>query len=262
MQQDAFTMDRLAQLRGETVYDNSGEKIGSVAEIFYDEDTNTPEWIGVGTGFFGTKRVLVPVQGAQVGDDGVRVAYSKSMVKDSPGIDGDEIDEQSEAGLYGYYGVQASERRSDSMLPDSGVGRFGQDRDRRTALEDTDEQSLTRSEEELRVGKRRVDAGRVRLRKWVETEPAEASVDLERDTVQVHRERIDQEVSGAEIGEQTIDMPLTQEEAVVDKRVVAKERVSLDKDVERNTETVSDQVRRERVESDGDTEFDRTTDRY
>jgi len=254
--QDTFTMDRLGQLRGETVYDHAGEKIGSVDEIFYDEDTRTPEWIGVGTGIFGTKRVLVPVQGAQVSDDGVTVAYAKAMVKDSPDIDGDEIDEQSEASLYSYYGLQASERRSDSMLPDSGVGRFSQDRDRQTGLENADEQSLTRSEEELRVGKRRVEAGSARLRKWVETEPVETDVELERDTVHVRRETIDQEVSGAQIGEQTIDVPLSEEEAVVDKRVVAKERVTLDKDVARETETVRDEVRKERVDTEGEIDVD------
>src|SRR5690242_8994374 len=87
-------IDRLAQLRGEPVYDSSGDKIGKVDEIFYDRQTNEAEWIGVGTGFFGSKRVLVPVRGASVADDGVTVPYAKDLVKDSPDIDGDEIDEQ------------------------------------------------------------------------------------------------------------------------------------------------------------------------
>src|SRR3954469_18681781 len=100
--QQSLTVDRLAQMHGEAVYDTNGDKIGKVDEIFYDLDTREPEWIGIGTGFFGTKRVLVPVHGASVTEDGISVPYSKSEVKDSPDIDGDDIDEQTERDLYGY----------------------------------------------------------------------------------------------------------------------------------------------------------------
>ena len=75
MQQQEMSSVRLDELRGQPVYDNAGEKIGSVEEIYYDPATHSPEWIGIGTGFFGTKRVLVPVEGAQVSDDGLMIAY-------------------------------------------------------------------------------------------------------------------------------------------------------------------------------------------
>jgi sporulation protein YlmC with PRC-barrel domain len=64
MQQE-MTRVRLDEMRGQPVYDNEGQKIGNVEEIYYDQQTRAPEWIGVGTGFFGTKRVLVPVQGSR-----------------------------------------------------------------------------------------------------------------------------------------------------------------------------------------------------
>jgi sporulation protein YlmC with PRC-barrel domain len=51
---------RLDAMRGAPVFDSSGDKIGSVEEIFYDGQSKRPEWIGIGMGFFGTKRVLVP----------------------------------------------------------------------------------------------------------------------------------------------------------------------------------------------------------
>jgi uncharacterized protein (TIGR02271 family) len=254
MQYDnALGLDRLTgDLYGASVYDSMGEKIGSVDEIFYDEQTNQPEWLGIGTGFFGTKRVLVPMHNARPSEDGVTVPFDKGTVKDAPHVGGDEIDEATEAELYAYYGVERSESRSDTGLPagDSGFG----DQDRRTGLRNVDEQSMTRSEEELRVGKRSVEAGRARLRKWVETEPVQERVELERETVHVHREPINETVEGARIGEQTIEVPLEREEAVVDKRVVAKERVGLDKDVDRRTEVVSDEVRKERIETDGTTD--------
>jgi uncharacterized protein (TIGR02271 family) len=253
-----LTTDRLAEMRGETVYDSAGEKIGKVDEIFYDNDTGQPEWLGIGTGVFSSKRVLVPVQGASTTGDGVTVAYDKEMVKDAPDISGDEIGEDTERELYSYYGIAASREHSDSLLPgQEGFTTQTRDASRPAAGGDAEAQAITRSEEELRVGKRSVEGGTARLRKWVETEPVQTNVTLERETVRVNREPVDQVVSGAEIGEQTIEVPLHDEEAVVDKQVVARERVSLDTDVEERTETVSDEVRKERVDIEGDN--DRTS---
>ena len=243
-----MTMDRLSQARGLPVYDSAGDKIGKVEEIFYDEQTNAPEWIGIGTGFFGTKRVLVPVQGADLTGDGYTVPYSKEQVKDAPDVDSDEISQELESELYSYYGLQYSERRSDSGLPEGGRADMSTDR----------EGTLTRSEEELRVGKRETEAGRARVRKWVETEPVEADVELRRETARVTREPVNQPVSGAEIGEQEVDVTLRAEEAVVDKQTVAKERIGLEKDVETERETVRDEVRKERVDVEGEGAVDET----
>jgi len=257
--QQAIDMDRLAAMRGQDVYDSEGNKIGAVDEIFYDNQTQQPEWLGIGTGFLRTKRVLVPVAGATLSEDSLSVRYDKDLVKNSPAVDGDEIDEASERELYRYYGLQPSERASDSVLPEggmaSGAPTYGGDTGGQVGVEDG-EQSLTRSEEELRVGKRQVESGRARLRKWVETEPVQTNVELERETVHVRREAIDQPVSGVELGEQTIETTLRAEEPVVEKQVVARERVSLDKDVDVEQRTVSDDVRRERIEMEGDVRDD------
>lgn len=238
-----MTMERLNEMRDAPVYDSTGEKIGAVEEIFYDEQTDRPEWIGIGTGFLGMKRVLVPVEGASVEGDGITVPYDKDKVKDSPDIDGDEISQETERDLYSYYGMRHSERRSDTVLPEG--------RERATGTAEG-RQKVTRSEEELQVGTRQQEAGRVRLRKWVETEPKSVDVDLQRETARVTRESIDQPVSGAEIGEQEVDMPLRRDEAVVKKETVAKERIGLEKDVETERETVSDEVRKEHVEVEGE----------
>jgi uncharacterized protein (TIGR02271 family) len=241
--QQQMTMDQLSAIRGAPVYDADGKKIGSVEEIFYDEQTREPEWIGIGTGFFGTKRVLVPTAGASSTADGLTVSYSKEQVKDSPDIDSDEISQETEQELYAYYGLQYSERRSDTGLPEGGRGRAGA-ADKRTAV--------TRHEEELAVGKRETEAGRVRLRKWVETEPVEEDVELRRETARVEREPVDQPVSEAAIGEEEVEVPLRAEQAVAEKRTVAKERVGIEKDVETEREKVGGEVRKERVEVEGD----------
>ena len=228
---NAMTMERITEARGEPVYDVDGDKIGAVDEIFYDTGTGQPEWIGIGTGFFGTKRVLVPLESAEFRDDGLRVPYSKDMIEDSPDVDGDEISDRTEQELYSYYQLRGGR---------SAGSRTGSDRE-----------EVTRSEEELQVGKRAVESGGVRLRKRVETEPVDVDVELRRETARVTREEIDEPVD-AELRDEEIEVPLRSEEAVAQKRVVATERVGVEKDVESRTETVSDEVRKERVDVEGD----------
>ena len=230
--QDERRQVRLDELRGAPVYDAQGDKIGSVEEIFYDEASGTPEWIGLGTGFFGTKRVLVPVAGAGRTEDGLVVPYDKEQVKSSPDIDSDEISGEAESELVSYYrlGGGASQPQSSS----------------------TGDDSVTRHEEELQVGKQSVDAGTARLRKWVETEPVSLDVELRHETARVVREQIDQPVEGDRIGEESVEVPLRAEQPVVAKQTVAKERVGLEKETVSETQTVADEVRKERVEIDGD----------
>lgn len=239
---------RLDEMRGAPVYDINGEKIGKVEEIFYDQQTRIPEWIGIGTGFFGTKRVLVPVKGAAAQDDGLVVAYSKDQVKDSPDIDEDEISQQCEADLASYYDLSYSKQRSDTGLtegaPARGRGKAAKARD--------EDQALTRSEEEMEVGKRPVEAGKARLKKWVETEPVALDVQLEREVARVRRERIDQPVGEHDFTEEEVEMPLHRQKPVVQKQAVAKERVSLEKDVQTEKQTVKDELKKERVEVEGD----------
>jgi uncharacterized protein (TIGR02271 family) len=244
MRTDLLSMDDVRAAHGTPLYSSDGEKIGKVEEIFYDEATGRPEWIGIGTGFFGTKRVLVPVQGASVDADGFRVPHTKERVKDSPDIESDEISESSERALYEYYGLESSQSRSPTTYAERDTARAG---DRAHG-----EATVTRTEEELAVGKREFEAGRVRLRKWVETEPVQMDVELKRETARVRREPMSGAATGAEIGEEEVEVELRKEEPVVAKRAVAKERVSLEKDVETDTETISEEVRKERVEVEDD----------
>jgi len=233
MQQQEMNRVRLDELRGEPVYDNAGEKIGSVEEIYYDSATHAPEWIGIGTGFFSTKRVLVPVEGAQLNEDGLMVAYSKDHVKDGPDVDEDEISSGREAELCAHYGLQGAQSRATQPTGDA-------------------DQSITRSEEEIEVGSRQVDAGSARLRKWVETEPVSLNVELRREVAQVTRERIDEPVADHQFTEEQVDVPLHAEKPVVQKQAVAKERIGLQKDVQTERQTVQDELKKERVEVEGD----------
>ncbi len=245
--QETLSIERLQELRGTTVYSSDGDKIGSVEEIYVDDETEQPEWIGLGAGFFGTKRVIVPVQGADLTGDRVTVPYTKDQIQATPDIDGDEISQATEAELYSHYGLEYSERRSDTGLPEGGYGTGVTDTTReRTGT--VGEGDVVRAEEEIQVGKHETEAGRARLRKWVETEPVEADVELRRETARVTREPIDQPVSDAELGEEEVEVTLREEKPVVEKETVAKERIRVDKEVEVGHETVGDELRKERVE--------------
>ena len=222
---------RLDEMHGATVYDSSGDKIGSVEEIYYEEDTRHPEWIGVGTGFFKTKRVLVPVAGAGLYEDGLMVAYEKDFVKDSPDVQGDVLTGREAADLYGYYGSRPQVMEQ----PERAAGGT----------------TVSRGEEELEVGTRRVEVGKVRLRKWVETEPVALEIDLQRDVARVTRTPVDRDVTGRELGADEAEVTLGRDEAVVGKRTVEKERVTLEKGTETDTEQIRDELKKERVEVEG-----------
>ena len=230
-------VQELTQMRGAPVVANDGEQIGEVEEIFLDNDTGKPEWVAVTTG---TTNVLVPLEGADVQANAVSVPYCVDQVTSSPGIDSEEISQQQEQEIYAHYGISYGESRSGSGLPEGG------------APTGADDAEFVRSEEELSVGKQEVQTGTARLRKWVETEPVTADVELQREAARVTREPIDQPVSGAEIGEQEIEVPLSAEQATVQKQTVAKERIGVEKEMETETQTISDEVRKERVEIDGE----------
>jgi uncharacterized protein (TIGR02271 family) len=246
--------------RGREVVSSDGDKIGTLEDIYLDTESGAPEWAAVTTGFFGTKQTFVPLAQAEPQGGRVTVPYSKDQVKDAPSIDPDgELSQDDEARLYRHYGLEYSERRSDTGLPEgtegaqtSGRGPVGAD-----VSGPTTDDAMTRSEEELRVGTMRRERGRARLRKYVVTEEVHTTVPVQREEVRIEREpitdaNIDQAMAGPEISEEEHEVVLHEEEPVVEKRTVPKERVRMDKDVRTEEAEVSEQVRKERIEAEGD----------
>jgi uncharacterized protein (TIGR02271 family) len=204
---------------------------------------------------FGTKSTFVPLRGAHEADGGLRVPFDKATVKGAPTIESDGQLSQSEEGeLYRHYGLDYSEARSDSGLPegDAATGRahgvVGDD----VSGDETD-RAMTRSEEELRVGKTEREAGRARLRKYVVTDQVQETVPVRREELRIEREpitdaNVGDAMDGPAISEEEHEVVLHEEEVVVDKRAVPKERVRLDKDTVTEERRVSEGVRKEQVE--------------
>jgi len=260
----AQTQDILSY-RGRDLTGADGEKLGKIEEIYIDRQTERPEWALITTGLFGTKQTFVPIEQANDSEEGLRVPFDKATVKDAPKIDPDgELSEQEESQLYRHYGRD----HGGTGLPNGGAPGTGGTADRDEATRDrsdsdvgrdvsgpnTDD-AMTRSEEELRVGTTEREAGRVRLRKYVVEDEVTQTVPVRREEVRVEREpitdaNVDAATDGPAISEEEHEVVLHEEEPVVDKRAVPKERVRLDTDVEVDQRTVSDTVRKERIDVD------------
>jgi uncharacterized protein (TIGR02271 family) len=106
------------------------------------------------------------------------------------------------------------------------------------------------AEEQLRVGKREVGHGRVRVRSYVVETPVQEQVNLRQERVEVERRPVDRALTGNEqlFQDRTIEVEERAEEAVVSKEARVKEELHIRKDVEEQTKTVSDTVRRTEVE--------------
>jgi uncharacterized protein (TIGR02271 family) len=120
----------------------------------------------------------------------------------------------------------------------------------------TTDDAMTRSEEELHVGTRQKEVGKARLRKHVVTEHVTKTVPVQREEVSIEREPvderdIDQATDGPAISEEEHEVTLHEEEPVVEKRTVPKERVRLDKEVHTEQETVEDDVQKEEIDLAG-----------
>jgi uncharacterized protein (TIGR02271 family) len=245
-------MTEAYEWQGRTIVGRDGEKIGKVSEIYFDGETDKPEWATVNSGLFGTKSHFVPLADASPAGEDVRVQVSKEQVKDAPSVDPDgELSEQEEQRLFEHYGLPYTTEGSTTA---QGTPQGVPENDGRGA--DDGDDAMTRSEEELHVGTASREAGRARLRKYVVTEQVQKTVPVSHEEVRVEREpitddNVDEAMSGAEISAGEHEVVLHEEEPVVEKRTVPKERVRLGKDTTTEERQVSEEVRKERIDAEG-----------
>ncbi|WP_262269116.1 YsnF/AvaK domain-containing protein [Microvirga yunnanensis] len=121
---------------------------------------------------------------------------------------------------------------------------------------DTDE-VIPVAEEELHVGKREVNRGRVRLHSRVIERPVQEQVTLREERVAVERRPVSGStqagaISGDPFQERTIEVEERGEEAVVSKEARVVEEVVVRKEADQRTETISDTVRKTEVDVEDD----------
>jgi uncharacterized protein (TIGR02271 family) len=280
------------QYAGYTVVDESGSKIGKVDDLFLDEN-DQPEYFGVKMGLLGTSSTLIPADIATINNEQgfIEVSQPKSTVQDGPAFDDDrEITPEYENEVRSYYGLGSTESSgsyedyqgeetnghsgagttdsttagtvgSGMSMGDTETGEFREhDRNQEglsqpgSDLEDEDELRVQRSEEELVAGTREREAGAMKVRKRVRTDRERIEVPTKHEEVSVERVPMSGEASEAQIGEDEVSVPVTEEEVVTDKRAVAKEEIRVRKDVVEDTEVVEEDVRREEIDVEDATE--------
>jgi uncharacterized protein (TIGR02271 family) len=168
----------------------------------------------------------------------------REIAKNGPAFDDDrEITPEFENQVYSYYGLQQA-----SGSTESGAYETYQPETTASDVRDEDELRVQRTEEELVAGTREREAGAMKVRKRVRTDREQIEVPTRREEVSVERVPVSGEATEAEIGEDEVVVPVTEEEVVVGKRAVAKEEVRIKKDVVEDTEVVEEDVRREEID--------------
>jgi uncharacterized protein (TIGR02271 family) len=250
---------------GSTAYSVDGDKIGKVGQLFLDDGTNRPEFATVNTGLFGTSESFVPVANASLDGDRLVVPFTKDAVKDAPKVDldGNHLDRDEEDRLYDYYGMDRT--RPDGYaggdVTDVSTGKGRARRGKREAGRDTSgrdtDDAMTRSEEHVSVGTASQEAGRARLRKYVTVEEETHTIPVRKEKAVIEREPITEANAGAaesgpEISEEEHEVVLREERPVVEKTTKPVERVRLGTEATTEEQTVTEEVRKERIEAEGD----------
>ena len=244
--------DAVRNVYGTDVYSSDGDKIGSAGQVYLDNDTGSPAWVAVRTGLFGKKESFVPLQDATLEGDRLEVPFTKDKVRNAPRIDQDgELSPEDEDELYRYY---------DDGADDSDPRTAATPAPRRDSEDAGD--AMTRSEERLVPRTRTEQVGKARLRKYLVTEEQQVTVPVTREEVRLEQDpapgttahhATDDDSPVVRGAEQDPDMTLWAERPVVTTERVPVEHVRLRKETVSGTETVSGDVRKERIELEEDT---------
>ena len=267
-----ITKDMTRDLIGRQAVDSHGEKVGKIGQVYLDENDGTPTWATVNTGLFGTKESFVPLRNADLRDSGVELPVEKQQVKDCPhvGRSDERLTGSEENELYRHYGTAATGTAGTAGTAGDGrhaagtaeAGRAGAGDGRSAGMSGdsagmSGDDAMVRHEERLRVGTESEETGRVALRKYVVTEDETVTVPVSREEVRLEREPItDGAAAGSSgaIGEEEHEVTLHRERPVVDKTTEAVEKVRLGTRTVTEDETVSDTVRKERIDVDDPSE--------
>jgi uncharacterized protein (TIGR02271 family) len=146
------------------------------------------------------------------------------------------------------FDANAGEYRRTGMNTTTGTGSTGGGM--RSGSHSNDE-TIEIVEEDIKVGKRAVQEGGVRVRSYVREVPVEEEVRLRSEEVHVERRPVNRPATAADLEhfkEGTVEMTEMHEEAVISKEARVVEEVNIRKDVDERVERVQDTVRRTEVE--------------
>ena len=157
----------------------------------------------------------------------------------------------------GAAGAHADEKKvATHTTDDAATERKAGVADDAAAARTNNDGELIRSEEQLNVNKERVATGEARLRKYVVTDTETVEVPVEREEVRVERTPINAEdaknYNGSISGDsEEASVTLHEERVNVNKETVPVEKINLKKDTVRDTETHTEELRKEQIDTDG-----------
>ncbi|XRQ10217.1 DUF2382 domain-containing protein [Actinomadura welshii] len=296
---------QVRELMDMSVTDTHGTKVGTIKQVYLNDDSGAPEWVTVHTGWFGMRESFVPLAGARKDRDMLKVPYDKETIKGAPNVDADEhLSHAQIVDLYRHYGVRppagrrtgeegtregtADDRRmagtegktTEGKTAAGAVGTAGTaagtggaagmavrpDKGKRerqamppqSAREGAEAPmtEITRSEERMRIGTERHEAGRVRVHKWIETEVVERTIPVSHEEIRIDREPITdgRPSPDATLSDEDQEIILHEERAVVTKETVPVERIRIRTDRVQDEQTVRGELRKERIEVTRDEE--------
>lgn len=117
----ATPIEEPEELTGSDVYDQIGEKVGSVQQLYSTGEDDSPSWVGidVSTGMLGSQLVLVPLARIKHEDGQVRVPYDRDHLLGAPEVTGEaQLSEEEHASLSDYYAVGRGDQPAEDN-PDS-----------------------------------------------------------------------------------------------------------------------------------------------
>lgn len=101
------TQTQVRELMGMGVTDTNGTKVGTIKQVYLNDDSGSPEWVTVHTGWFGMRESFVPLSGSRKVKDMLQVPYDKETIKGAPNVDADEhLSHAQIVDLYRHYGVR------------------------------------------------------------------------------------------------------------------------------------------------------------
>lgn len=229
---------------------------GALADFFFPEEDRYAYAEGLSRGGY-----LVVVDSLDASQHDIAL----DILDDEGSIDLDQREDTWRSdGWTGYSRETASGYGTADTFSDTSSATGARQGDR--TLSEGDSESIPVVDEQLIVGKRDVNLGRVRVRSYVREEPVSADVNLHNERVTIERRPVDRPLAAgdAAFGERVIEAEEHSEEALIQKEARVVEEIALRKEGSDRTETVSDTVRKTEVEieDDRDTNLDRSRQRF
>jgi len=196
-------------------------------------------------------RAGVPQEDARLYNDGVQQGGALIVAQGLADAEAEQV-----AGILDGYNVVDSSRRSQSSQQNMATRQMTQTSDVASARNANAYQGgdmvIPIIEEEIRVGKRDVEGGGVRVSTRVEDVPVNEQVTLRDEDVHVERRRVDQAIDPAAVDalfqEGTLEVREHDEQAIVSKEARIVEEVVINKDRQERSETIQDTVQRTAVD--------------